>query len=652
VVIPFQIEAGPTIGQSLLRVRCSPEQAVVLKRLLAGAFPGQAVTLVRELDQTRFSHRCLVPESEAALRDHWVGWQVQLILAASLGPRAGAGGATAVPDPTNSPEAGSPEPPRHNRQAAGAAPPASLPDSISAGSLDADAYPVDASPPDLPAPSATSGSGAPHSGPPWRPVWAARPEPPASDLLERRLISLAAMTPSARLAALEEMTASSGRPLPEPFRLLPAQTLYEMGEYERAAARFIWPAPDLPPEQRARYLARYAESLVLGGRHAEVPTVVTADEPDPAARGMLGAALARADRPIEALPHLQYAWAGSARRPVIALALARLLWEQGSEEAADPYTFLFKGDAEDLEASDYLVMAELAEMDAFGPEAGDWHLTFIERFFDRADPAMRSTEDAKQLARRGLELAHQLGNADRLFHAYQQVLDDLMARPAGEVGDLTRTIERIAADHHGGRLDGAQRFDLLEECLPSIKDYPLVLRQVLIGGFEDLLGWELTALGTKGAAFPPYVKDLGRALHRLKSKDVVVDAYKRAVAARSATEQPADLDETPRGLVGKRIALVGGHDRTRQLVRERLHGWGAHVDEMPPPTTGRVNERDMLDRVRSSDLIVLIVSYMGHDMSTIISNLKHRDALRGTVLPVDCRGVSGVCRAILDWSEG
>lgn len=76
------------------------------------------------------------------------------------------------------------------------------------------------------------------------------------------------------------------------------------------------------------------------------------------------------------------------------------------------------------------------------------------------------------------------------------------------------------------------------------------------------------------------------------------------------------------------------------------------MDEVPPPTAGRISERDVYDRVHSSDLIVLIVSYMGHDMSTIVSNLKHREALRGKVLPVECRGVSGVCRAIRDWAEG
>ncbi|MGH2410065.1 MAG: hypothetical protein ACRDGS_06790, partial [Chloroflexota bacterium] len=85
-MIPFQIEPAGTAGKTLLRVRCSDQQAIVLKRLLAGAFPGQALPLVPELDQTRFTHRCVVPEPEGSLRGRWDGWQIDLLLAPSSKP--------------------------------------------------------------------------------------------------------------------------------------------------------------------------------------------------------------------------------------------------------------------------------------------------------------------------------------------------------------------------------------------------------------------------------------------------------------------------------------------------------------------------------------------------------------------------------------
>jgi hypothetical protein len=55
--------------------------------------------------------------------------------------------------------------------------------------------------------------------------------------------------------------------------------------------------------------------------------------------------------------------------------------------------------------------------------------------------------------------------------------------------------------------------------------------------------------------------------------------------------------------------------------------------------------------VRLSDLIVLVVTYMGHDMSTIVSNLSARGALAGQVLPVECRGATGVTRAVTEWAQ-
>ena len=40
---------------------------------------------------------------------------------------------------------------------------------------------------------------------------------------------------------------------------------------------------------------------------------------------------------------------------------------------------------------------------------------------------------------------------------------------------------------------------------------------------------------------------------------------------------------------------------------------------------------------------------MGHDLSKIVSELNKDDALAGEVLPLSCRGKSGVIREILSW---
>jgi len=99
-------------------------------------------------------------------------------------------------------------------------------------------------------------------------------------------------------------------------------------------------------------------------------------------------------------------------------------------------------------------------------------------------------------------------------------------------------------------------------------------------------------------------------------------------------------------LNGKRIALVGGHDTTRSEVRQALEKVGGNVVEVPPGR--RFDEKSVMDKVRNCDLVVLIVGYMGHDLSTIVG--KNIDILKGSILRIPYRGKSGVCREIMRWA--
>ncbi|HVA89421.1 MAG TPA: hypothetical protein VNL71_06230 [Chloroflexota bacterium] len=613
-MISFQIEPAGGAGKAILRVRCSQQQVIVLKRLLDGAFPGRALTLLPEVDQDRFTHRCIVPEGEGALRRRWDGWQIELFLATApktIGPAI--------------------------------ARPVAPTDRADPSTLDG-APPLEVGPATPTKPPLT---------PMGKPEWAIRPSRTAQDPLERRLVHLSGLPTAERLAGLEELAASftSG---PVAVTAMLAHAARELGNYARAATAYEALLPRLDEPERTRARAELGEVLLLADRPSEVVARIPVDEADPRLRGQLGVALTRLGKDAEALPHLRYAWdAPSARTPLAARALARAYWRREEyEAAAPPYGYLLDHALEDLDADDYFAMTELAELGAFGQGADASQLTCIELFAAHAAPAARAEDRAQRLMRVGLELARRQSSPDRLFRAYQQVLDDLLRRRSGTANDVVDLFHHIAADHRGGRIGGSRRFDLLEEVLEYLKEYPQALRPPLVATLEDLLGDEVAALGRLGAAFPPYVKDLGRALHRLRSRSPSLEAYKHALAVRHAQEPADDGDEAPVGIAGKRVALVGGHDRTRQHVRTQLVSWGVEVDEVPPPTAGRISERDVYDRVHSSDLIVLIVSYMGHDMSTIVSNLKHREALRGKVLPVECRGVSGVCRAIRDWAEG
>ncbi|HVC80386.1 MAG TPA: hypothetical protein VNL35_07810 [Chloroflexota bacterium] len=626
-MISFQIEPAVSAGKAVLRVRCSDQQLIVLKRLLAGAFSGQAPPLVRELDQTQFTHRCVVPEPEASLRGRWAGWQIELLLAAA--PKE------ITPATTRPAPHADPTTTRMSRERSAA----SEPLGAEGGSTEVGS-------------TAPTRSPTPPGG---KPGWAIRPTRVVPDPLERRLLHLSSLSAPERLAGLEELAASfAGGPVPEAVEMMRARAANEAGDYQRAVAAYEELIPRLSMSDQVNARAELVEVLLLASQPARVVAWIPDDETEPHLRGLLGVALDRLGRDGEGLAHLAYSWeTPSARSPLVARALARVYWRREAyEAAAPPYSYLFDHALQDLDADDYLAMAELAEIGAFGKGADTYQLTCIELFAASATPAARAEENAQRMIRAGLELARRQGDPSRLFRAYQQVLDDLSRRRSETGGEVVDLLDHIAADHHGGRIAGSSRFDLVEEVLEYLKDYPTSLRPPLIATLEDLLETEVAASTRLGSPFPSYVKDLGRVLHRLRSRSPIFEVYKHALAARQAPEPAAGGDEAPPGIAGKRVALVGGHDRTRLHVKALLHDWGAAVDEVPPPTAGRISEREVLDRVHSSDLIVLIVSYMGHDMSTIVSNLKQREAVRGKVLPVECRGVSGVCRAIRDWAEG
>ncbi len=635
-MIPHAITPGTGDEEAVLRVRCTEEQAALLGRILARTYPTRTPSLLPEVDQQRYTHWCILPESAEHVQRWWPGIQVQLLLA---------GGATTTRDgmptlapagqpadkstaPTN--EAASGEPAEHTR---GRQRRSSTPQS----------------PIGMP-----RIQGIPTVHLPDRPVPTNQPAAAGKDgALKAELAQLAGLPPASRIAKLEAIYHADDPGLVQAGLML-GEALQAEGRHPRAIAIYEALIATVPSNQRVGVRARHAQALLAADRAGEIPALIPQEEPSPALRGLLGVALARIGRPAEALAHLGYCWQQpDARTPTVALALARIHWQRHEYDAAvAPFTLLIERAPNDMQAADYAAMAELAELGVFGKQSEERQLACIEGFCTYASPAERRDPGVQHLVQRGVELARQTGDASRLFHAYQHALDGLLQRRAGAGGDLLGMIADLALDYHSQRLQGAQRFDLLEEIMSHLRDYPQVLREPLIESFEDLLSDELARASGSAVPFPAYVRDLARALRSLKSRGSVYEAYKQALTARQAGDLvPESDDAAPSGIAGKRIALVGGHDRMRAQVRTRLHAWGASVDEVPPPTSGRTTEREVLDRVRSSDLILLIVSYMGHDMSTIISNLKGRAALRGTVLPVDCRGTSGVSRAIRAWAE-
>ncbi|MEO0349402.1 MAG: hypothetical protein AAF282_05055 [Cyanobacteria bacterium P01_A01_bin.15] len=116
-----------------------------------------------------------------------------------------------------------------------------------------------------------------------------------------------------------------------------------------------------------------------------------------------------------------------------------------------------------------------------------------------------------------------------------------------------------------------------------------------------------------------------------------------ALETNLAAPLPIDLSEW-------KIALVGGHEATKRGVGQKLHQ--NHelrtLVEIPPI---HMSQQQLKQKLENCDLIVSIVGYSNHPLTRSVTQLKNRGALKGELLPLNCRGVSGVVREILAFVE-
>jgi hypothetical protein len=596
-------QRGP--AEVILRVRGSDEQARALTEILGRQYQGSHHPFYPQVVPP-FTHWCSVRDSADGLARKWPLIEMQLLIGHARPRRE------PLPPPTGD-----------NARAAGSAP--AIDDAVVVGfaQLQARAAP--------------------------------QPAPSPVEVFKIALGRAITLPPKDRAPALEALYKPELEyTLPAALRL--AELAERSGDVGRALALYSEVADRAAEGDRDAAREGQARALLAAARPETVVELIDADEPSPALRASLGIALLGLGDDDDALPHLQYAWQQSGSRPVrSALWLARLYWRRGQfHAAAEPYHYVLEQAPRDIDAGEYdtedfRALAELGRCGELGDLPPERHLACIEAFCLRATAEQRAEDDAHYMVLHGLEIARGVDQSERLANAYRNVLDDLLQRREG--AGIVALLENAASDYRRGLLDASDRYDLLDELDDHLKDYQPLLRQPLIEGFAELLSSALDAHGSRQSALPAEARDLYRSLYDLDRRNPACERYKRLLAERAKVPSVAQEEAilTP-SVGGKRIALVGGHERTRQHLRERLAGWGARVDEVPPPTNGRMGEREILDRIRSSDLIVLITGYMGHDMSTIVNNLETRKALSGRVLKVDCRGASGVTREISQWA--
>lgn len=98
-----------------------------------------------------------------------------------------------------------------------------------------------------------------------------------------------------------------------------------------------------------------------------------------------------------------------------------------------------------------------------------------------------------------------------------------------------------------------------------------------------------------------------------------------------------------------RIAIVGGHQRMRNCVLSRLEKSGLNnVVEIPPFSEKTIDQSRLKKKISECDLVVVITRYVGHELTGMVSNLRENGSLRGEIMNLNYRGVTGVTREILE----
>ena len=109
-------------------------------------------------------------------------------------------------------------------------------------------------------------------------------------------------------------------------------------------------------------------------------------------------------------------------------------------------------------------------------------------------------------------------------------------------------------------------------------------------------------------------------------------------------EKPSEILLAPHHC---RIGLAGGDPGVRKGIIEYFSDFGNfEFVEVPPSNEASIQTNYLRDRLQGCDLIVLITTYMGHDLYRNIKSLCKTGRLQSDILIPNFRGSSGISREI------
>ena len=411
------------------------------------------------------------------------------------------------------------------------------------------------------------------------------------------------------------------------------------------------------PEKTEEVKKHHSSLLLDSGRFQEVLKLLpeSNDELSPVLSGLRGVALYYLGQKALAREHLEIAWHEGERGVQILLPLGRLWAEEGDPIQAGMVYQILQETAEDrFDLGDLALMARVANLGGFGDISEKQTVDYYEKFVTQAGVNLTNFSKAKEILSDRLELWISISEIEGIFNAYADLLDWLAS--VGQLEDLETELAKLRNLVTQQSINRQQQFELLEIIEPYIDVLPQ-LRQSLANDYSAIAIAEIDSQIRQAQSEATFFQDLKRALFNLDRellKEIVeYQQQKRGEAQELGIKivlEEAITKETP-DLSSLNLALVGGHEATRrEVIRELQENYQLkYCAEVAPSDEAYINRNNVQTKINNCDLVAIITGYMGHDLSKIVSELNKDDALVGEVLPLSCRGKSGVVREILTW---
>lgn len=413
--------------------------------------------------------------------------------------------------------------------------------------------------------------------------------------------------------------------------------------------------------EKTKEVKKYHSSLLLdSGRFQEVLNLLpdeSNDELSPILSGLRGVALYYLGQKALAREHLEIAWHEGERGVQILLPLGRLWAEEGDPIQAGMVYQILQETAEDrFDLEDLALMARVANLGGFGDISEKQTVDYYEKFVTQAGVNLTKFPKAKEILSDRLELWISISEIEGVLNAYGDLLDWLAS--ARQFEDLETELAKLRDLVARQSINRQQQFELLEIIEPYIDAVPQ-LSGSLANDYSTIAIAEIDSQIRQAQSKAPFFEDLKRALFNLDKEllqeIVEYQQQKRAEAQGLGIQivlEEAITKKTP-DLSSLNLALVGGHEATRrEVIRELQEKYQLkYFTEVAPSNEAYINRNNVQTKINNCGLVAMITGYMGHDLSKIVSELNKDDALVGEVLPLSCRGKSGVIREILSWWE-